>query len=150
MLKTAFVAKAHDGVERQSLIDANHCAGARSHQYLLLTWVVLPFAGTTADLRQESVDDDDDDVEEEEWRLCQSLGRECKDRVVFASPLLPAIAPHPCFAGRTSRGGKLPDIDQASSHQGHLGTQPWSDTDQGGSQDPFLSCLIYVANIVRN
>ena len=32
----------------------------------MLTWVVLPFAGTTADLRQESVDDDDDDVEEEE------------------------------------------------------------------------------------
>ena len=32
---------------------------------MLLTWVVLPFAGTTADLRQESVDDDDDDVEEE-------------------------------------------------------------------------------------
>ena len=31
----------------------------------MLTWVVLPFAGTTADLRQESVDDDDDDVEEE-------------------------------------------------------------------------------------
>ena len=32
----------------------------------MLTWVTLPFAGTTADLRQESVDDDDDDVEEEE------------------------------------------------------------------------------------
>ena len=154
MLKTAFVAKALDGVERQSLIDANHCAGARSHQYLLLTWVVFPFAGTTADLRQESVDDDDDDVEREEEEeveiVSEFLGRECKDRVVFASPLLPAIAPHPCFAGRTSRGGKLPDIDQASSHQGHLGTQPWSDTDQGGSQDLFLSCLIYVANIVCN
>ena len=33
---------------------------------MLLTWVVLPFVGTIADLRQESVDDDDDDVEEEE------------------------------------------------------------------------------------
>ena len=33
---------------------------------MLLTWATLPFAGTTADLRQESVDDDDDDVEEEE------------------------------------------------------------------------------------
>ena len=33
----------------------------------MLTWVTLPFAVTTADLRQESVDDDDDDdVEEEE------------------------------------------------------------------------------------
>ena len=32
----------------------------------MLTLVVLPFAATTADLRQESVDDDDDDVEEEE------------------------------------------------------------------------------------
>ena len=31
----------------------------------MLTWVTLPFAGATADLRQESVDDDDDDVEEE-------------------------------------------------------------------------------------
>ena len=120
---------------------------------MLLTWATLPFASTTADLRQESVDDDDDDVEEEEEEVeivSEFWGRECKDRVVFASPLLPAIAPHPCFAGRTSRGGKLPDIDQASSHQGHLGTQPWSDTDQGGSQDLFLSCLIYVANIVRN
>ena len=32
----------------------------------MLTWVVLPFAGAIADLRQESVEDDDDDVEEEE------------------------------------------------------------------------------------
>ena len=32
----------------------------------MLTWVVLPFAGTIADLRQESVDDNDDNVEEEE------------------------------------------------------------------------------------
>ena len=32
----------------------------------MLTWVALPFAGATADLRQESVDDDDNDVEEEE------------------------------------------------------------------------------------
>ena len=32
----------------------------------MLTWVTLPFAGTTAELRQESVDDDDDDVEKEE------------------------------------------------------------------------------------
>ena len=119
----------------------------------MLTWATLPFVGTTADLRQESVCNGDDDVEvkEEEVEIVSEFwGRECKDRVVFASPLLPAIAPHPCFAGRTSRGGKLPDIDQASSHQGHLGTQPWSDTDQGGSQDLFLSCLIYVANIVRN
>ena len=76
MLKTAFVAKAHDGVERQSLIDGNHCAGARSHQYLLLTWVVSPFAGTTADLRQESVDDDDYDVEkkEEEEEIVSEFG----------------------------------------------------------------------------
>ena len=81
MLYTAFVAKAHDGVERQSLIDGNHCAGARSHQYLLLTWVTLPFAGTTADLRQESVDDDDDDVEEEEEEVEMEIVSEFGERM---------------------------------------------------------------------
>ena len=40
----------------------------------MLTWATLPFAGTTADLRQESVDDDDDVEEEEEVEIVSEFG----------------------------------------------------------------------------
>ena len=61
---------------------------------MLLTWVVLPFAGTTADLRQESVDDDDDDVvEDEEVEIVSEFwGKDVKTGLFsppLSSPLLP-------------------------------------------------------------
>ena len=62
---------------------------------------------TSLVLRKREEEEEEVEVE----IVSEFLGRECKDRVVFASPLLPAFAPHPCFAGRTSRGGKLPGID---------------------------------------
>ena len=40
----------------------------------MLTWVTLPFAGATADLRQESVDDDDDVEEEVEVEIVSEFG----------------------------------------------------------------------------